>query len=78
MKSMTCQQLGGACDVVFQANTFEEISQLSKNHGMDMYKKSDGAHINAMNEMMELMKNPYAMNDWLKSKRKEFDELAEN
>ena len=26
MKTMTCKQLGGACDLEFQAETFEEIA----------------------------------------------------
>ncbi len=30
MKTMTCKQLGGACDKEFQANTFEEMAELSK------------------------------------------------
>ena len=30
MKTMTCRQLGGACDKEFRANTFEEIAEQSK------------------------------------------------
>lgn len=30
MKSMICKQLGGACDLEFHANTFEEMAELSK------------------------------------------------
>lgn len=30
MKVMSCKQLGGACDVLFQAETFEEIAQKSR------------------------------------------------
>lgn len=37
MKTMTCKQLGGACDKEFSANTFEEIAELSKQHGMEMH-----------------------------------------
>jgi len=37
MKTMTCKQLGGACDQTFQANTFEELTELSKQHGMEMF-----------------------------------------
>mgnify|MGYP000622117512 FL=1 len=39
MKTMSCKQLGGACDKKFQANSFEEIAELSKKHGMDMFQK---------------------------------------
>ena len=36
---MTCKQLGGACDLKFNASTFEEIAELSKKHGTDMFQK---------------------------------------
>lgn len=78
MKTMTCKQLGGACDKEFQAETFEEMAELSKQHGTEMYQKGDEAHINAMNEMMELMKNPTAMQEWFEEKRKAFEVLGDN
>lgn len=78
MKTMNCSQLGGACDKEFSANTFEEIAELSKAHGMEMFQKQDKAHLEAMNKIQELMKNPEAMNEWFESKRKEFDTLAED
>jgi hypothetical protein len=37
MKTMTCKELGGACDLEFHANTFEEIAKMSKKHGMEMF-----------------------------------------
>ena len=75
MKTMTCNQLGGACDVTFSANTFEEIAQQSKQHGMDMFQKQDAAHLEAMAKMQDLMTDPHAMQTWFESKRKEFDAL---
>ena len=77
MKSMNCKQLGGACDNVFRANSFEEIAEMSKQHGMEMFQKNDEAHLKAMNEIQELMKNPEEMKVWFESKRKEFNELPE-
>lgn len=41
MKTMTCNQLGGACDLEFRANTFEEMKQLSQKHAHEMYKKEE-------------------------------------
>jgi predicted small metal-binding protein len=77
MKTMTCKQLGGACDTEFTANTFEEIAEMSKKHGMEMFQKSDFGHLKAMKKMKELMKAPGAMNEWYNNKRKEFDALPE-
>ena len=78
MKTMTCKQLGGACDLEFHANTFDEIAEMSKAHGMEMFQKKDQLHLKAMNEMQELMKSPDAMNQWFENKRKEFGSLSEN
>jgi predicted small metal-binding protein len=75
MKKMTCKQLGGACDLEFQANTFDEIAELSKKHGKEMFEKNDAAHLEAMHKMQELMKNPEDMKKWFEDKRKEFDSL---
>ena len=62
MKTMTCRQLGGACDQKFHANTFEEMAELSKQHAMEMLQKQDVAHLEAMQKMQELMKNPNEFN----------------
>jgi hypothetical protein len=77
MKMMTCNQLGGACDLGFKAETFEEMSELSQKHGMEMHKLQDSAHLEAMSKMSELMKNPKEMGAWFESKRQEFNALTE-
>ena len=41
MKTMTCKQLGGACEEQFHANTFEEMAELSKNHALQMIQNKD-------------------------------------
>ena len=73
---MTCKQLGGTCDAEFRANTFEEMSTLSKNHSMEMYKKGCEDHIKKMNEMRK--NDPGAMKEWFKSKKEEFDSMPED
>ena len=78
MKTMTCKQLGGACDKEFHAKTFEEMAEMSKKHGMEMYEKGDEEHIKAMQEMKGLMTDPEVMNEWIESKQKEFDALPED
>ncbi len=75
MKTMTCNQLGGACEKEFTANTFEEIAEMSKKHGMEMFQKNDKPHLEAMNKMKELMKSPNAMKEFHESKIREFNNL---
>ena len=75
---MTCKQLSGACDKKFHAKAFEEMAEMSKKHGMEMYEKGDEEHIKVMKEMKELMNDNEAMKEWIESKQKEFDALPED
>ena len=75
MKTMTCKQLGGACDVEFKADTFDEIAQLSQQHGKEMFQKGDKAHLNAMNKMQKMMQAPNGMQEWMDKKRNEFNSI---
>lgn len=77
MKTMNCHQLGGACDKEFSAETFDDIAELSKQHGMEMFKNQDAAHLEAMKKMQELMKNPDDMSKWFESKKQEFESLPD-
>jgi predicted small metal-binding protein len=78
MKTMTCEQLGGACNKKFQAESFDEIAELSKQHGMEMAQKKDKAHLEAMNRMRARMEKPETMREWFESKRKEFNGLPDD
>ena len=75
---MTCKQLGGACDQTFRAATFEEMASLSNEHGKEMFKKNDDAHLEAMRAMQLLMETPNAMQDWFEEKKQAFNALPED
>lgn len=79
MKKMTCKDLGGpiTCDKQFKGNTFEEIAEQSKKHGIEMFNKKDFVHLEAMKKMKELIANPEEMNKWLALKNEEFDNLPD-
>ena len=78
MKTMTCKELGGACDLEFHANTFEEMAQMSQNHGKEMFQKGDKPHLRAMGEMRNLMQSTDGMARWMEGKRKEFEAKSDN
>jgi hypothetical protein len=73
MKTMTCIQLGGACDQTFSANTFDEIAMMVSKHAREMVQQGDAAHIKAMNEMRNSMSSPEAMKSWMDEKRNAFN-----
>ena len=78
MKSMKCSELGGACEKEFSAQTFDEIAEQSKLHGMEMFKQGDADHLKAMADMKALMNKPGAMQEWFDARRKEFDNKPED
>jgi len=75
MKTMKCNQLGGACELAFHGETFDQIAEKSKKHGMEMFQKGDKPHLDAMEKMRDLMQTPGAMQKWFAARQKEFDEL---
>lgn len=75
MKTMTCKQLGGACNQTFSANSFDEIAMMVSKHAREMVQNEDVAHVEAMNEMRHNMTSPEATKAWMDDKRKTFDEL---
>lgn len=78
MKTMTCKQLGGACDMPFKAATFEEIAMLSQEHGKRMFQQQDADHLAAMKSIQQLMQTPGAMEQWQKERQAEFDALPDS
>lgn len=78
MKTMTCKQLGGACDEEFRAESFEEMAALSHAHGTTMAEKSDEAHLAAMEEMKKIMaQGPEALQKWMAEREAEFNATSE-
>jgi len=78
MKTMTCNQLGGACEETFTAATFEEIAAQSKQHGTQMFAAGDEAHLAVMEDMKILMQDPEAMQRWFAEKKAVFEALPED
>lgn len=78
MKTMKCNQLGGpaGCTHEFHAETWDEMAEMSKKHGMEMM--DDVPHKEAMDKMTEMMNDSEAMEKWMKEKEEEFNTLAED
>lgn len=66
---MTCNPSGGACDLEFHAETFEETAEISKKHGMEMFQKGDKPHLKAIGEMQELMQNRTVLKECFANKK---------
>ena len=69
MIKMKCNELGGACELEFQGKTFKEITEKSKNHGIEMFKKQDKPHLQAMQKIQTLMAETEKMEKWFNDKK---------
>lgn len=74
MKSMTCKQLGGACDLAFAVETFDGLAAQSQQHGKEMFEVNDGPHMAAMGKMLELMKSG-KLDSWMAARKSQFEAL---
>ena len=55
MKTMTCRQLGGACDHAFHGDTFDDMAAQSQAHARAMFAAQDADHLAAMEAMSVVM-----------------------
>ena len=46
-----------------------------KHHGMEMFKKNDKSHLDAMEEISVLMQDQFKMQEWFNQKKEEFNAL---
>ena len=80
MKTMTCKQLHGPCDVLIHGATADEMMENSKSHAMEMAAKGDEIHINAMKAMAESHKqmDEKAVKQWMEKFQNDFNAQPED
>jgi hypothetical protein len=77
MKTMTCKQLGGPCDVQLRGDTANDVIKAQDQHLKDMVTGGDEAHQGALKEMKGRWKNPLAGMGWYRKAKKDFAALPE-
>ena len=75
MKKITCAELGGACDLSFFAESFEEAAKQSQEHAIQMFKLRDKAHLDSAENMKTLMSSPREINNRKEDRRAYFNNL---
>jgi hypothetical protein len=78
MKTMTCEQLGGPCDVPLQGNTADEVIKLQDRHLKDVVASGDEAHKSALKAMKGRWKNPISGMGWYRKTKRDFAALPED
>jgi hypothetical protein len=78
MKTMTCRQLGGPCELPLQAATADEVIKLQDKHLNDVVATGDDAHRDALKAMKGRWKRPVKGMAWYKDTKREFAALPED
>ena len=78
MKTMTCKQLGGPCDVALTGETADEVIKAQDKHVKDSVESGDQTHESALKEMKGRWKHPISGMGWYKQTKKDFAALPED
>lgn len=75
MKSMTCRQLGGACDLQHHGNDANEIIHAQDQHLKESVAAGSGDHEQALKEMKGRWKRPVSGLKWYRQVQRDFAAL---
>ena len=78
MKTMTCQQLGGPCELPHHGTTADEVIKAQDQHLKEVVAKGDTTHEKALKEMKGRWKNPIKGMGWYKKAKADFAVLLED
>jgi predicted small metal-binding protein len=78
MKTMTCQQLGGACDLQLRGESADEVIKAQDKHLREVVAAGDTAHEHALTEMKGRWKHPIKGMGWYKNTKQAFAALPED
>ena len=72
---MTCQQMGGPCDLAFHGKTANDVIKAQDAHLKDVVAAGDETHKDALQAMRARWKNPIKGMGWYRQTKKEFAAL---
>jgi hypothetical protein len=75
MKTMTCRQLGGPCDLPHLGSTANDVIKAQDRHLKEMVASGDSTHEPALREMQGRWKNPLAGMGWYRHAKRDFAAL---
>jgi hypothetical protein len=77
MKTMTCRQLGGPCDLAHLGEKADEIIKAQDQHLKEVVANGDTTHASALGEMKGRWKHPVSGMRWYKNTKRTFAELPD-
>ena len=77
MKTMTCRQLGGPCDLAHHGMTADEVIKAQDRHLKEVVAKGDTSHESALKDMKGRWKHPMKGMGWYRKAKSDFAALSE-
>jgi hypothetical protein len=78
MKTMTCKQLGGPCDLPLHGETADEVIKAQDRHLKEIVAGGDEAHTSGLKEMKGRWRHPKSGMAWYKKAKGDFAALPED
>ena len=78
MKTMTCKQLGGPCDLEHHGDSADDVINAQDQHLKDRVAAGDTAHEPANKDMRGRWKHPIKGMGWYKDTKKAFAALPDD
>lgn len=77
MKSMTCRELGGPCDLRLTGETADDVIQAQDRHLREAVGGGDAVHQPAHEQMKGRWRHPVRSMGWYRETKKAFADLPE-
>jgi hypothetical protein len=78
MKTMTCRQLGGPCDLELHGESADDVIKAQDRHLQEAVAAGDATHQQARHEMKGRWRNPVKGMGWYRDAKKAFASLPED
>jgi hypothetical protein len=78
MKTMTCQQLGGPCDLAHHGATADDVIKAQDRHLKEVVASGDSVHQEALKAMKGRWRHPKASMGWYKDVKTTFAGLPDD
>ena len=78
MKTMTCKQLGGPCDLQLKGDSADEVIKAQDRHLKDAVAAGDATHEDALKSMKGRWKRPVSGLGWYRKVKRDFAALPDD
>ncbi|MDN4160321.1 hypothetical protein [Nocardioides abyssi] len=76
MKTMTCSQLGGPCDLEHRGESADDVIKAQDRHLREAVRAGDTTHQQAHDDMKGRWRRPVRAMGWYRETKKAFAELS--